>query len=182
MPLWFQTVLTATAELTLALSQPQPRRPLPSRGSRECSGVLFTLTCFTDILSTAQPTDAITYCKTLDELLEKADVVSLHVPLNDKTNKFFGKEQFNKMKKGSCLVNTARGGVVDEEALLEALASGQLGSAGLDVFPNEPEINPELLKNDRVTCLPHMGEFGPLGIGSAPSSTFLPADDDLVTF
>ena len=62
------------------------------------------------------------------------------------------------MKKGSCLVNTARGGVVDEEALLEALASGQLGSAGLDVFPEEPKINPELLKNDRVTCLPHMGE------------------------
>ncbi|ORY92969.1 putative 2-hydroxyacid dehydrogenase [Leucosporidium creatinivorum] len=103
------------------------------------------------------PANSVTYCKTLDELLEQADVVSLHVPLNDKTNKFFGRAQFNKMKKGSCLVNTARGGVVDEDALLEALENGQLSSAGLDVFPNEPEINPKLLANDRLTLLPHMG-------------------------
>ncbi|KAM0787885.1 hypothetical protein ACM66B_003935 [Microbotryomycetes sp. NB124-2] len=103
------------------------------------------------------PPNSITYCSTLDQLLEQSDIVSLHVPLNPKTEKFFGKAQFDKMKKGSCLVNTARGGIVDEEAMLAALGSGQLGSAGLDVFPNEPEINPLLLKNDRVTVLPHMG-------------------------
>ncbi|KAK4053223.1 hypothetical protein OIO90_003997 [Microbotryomycetes sp. JL221] len=103
------------------------------------------------------PSGSIKYCSSLDDLLQQSDVVSVHVPLNPKTEKFFGKQQFDKMKKGSCLVNTARGGVIDEEAMLEALESGQLGSAGLDVFPNEPEINPALLKNDRVTVLPHMG-------------------------
>lgn len=58
--------------------------------------------------------------------MKQADVVSLHVPLNEKTQNFFGTEQFNKMKKGSCLVNTARGGVVDEKAMLEALENGQV--------------------------------------------------------
>lgn len=126
-----------------------------------------------------QPANSITYCKTLDELLEQADVVSLHVPLNDKTEKFFGRDQFNKMKKGSCLVNTARGGVVDEEALLEALENGQLSSAGLDVFPNEPEINPKLLANERLTLLPHMGTEtleSRLGVRFLISQTSLQSD------
>lgn len=83
--------------------------------------------------------------------------MSLNLPLNKNTEKFFGKKQFDTMKKGATLINTARGGVVDEEAMLEALASGQLGSAGLDVFPDEPHINPALLKNDRISILPHMG-------------------------
>jgi lactate dehydrogenase-like 2-hydroxyacid dehydrogenase len=87
-----------------------------------------------------KPTDAdfpCDYCQSLDELLEKADVVSLHMPLNAQTQNSFGKEQFAKMKDGSVLVNTARGGVIDQEALLEALDSGKLYAAGLDVFPNE---------------------------------------------
>ncbi len=90
------------------------------------------------------------YCETLDELLAEADAVSLHMPLNGNTEKSFGAEQFKKMKDGSVLINTARGGVMDQEALLDALNSGkvspaynlgadlsQLFSAGLDVFPNE---------------------------------------------
>jgi lactate dehydrogenase-like 2-hydroxyacid dehydrogenase len=87
-----------------------------------------------------KPTEAdfpCTYCESLDELLAQADVVSLHMPLNAQTHNSFGKEQFAKMKDGAVLVNTARGGVVDQEALLEALESGKLYSAGLDVFPNE---------------------------------------------
>ncbi|SCZ99576.1 BZ3500_MvSof-1268-A1-R1_Chr3-1g06115 [Microbotryum saponariae] len=103
------------------------------------------------------PAGAVVYCSTLDELLAQADVVSLHVPLNPHTEKLFGKAQFAKMKKGSAIVNTARGGVIDEEALLEALESGHLSSAGLDVFPNEPQVNPKLIANDRLTLLPHMG-------------------------
>lgn len=74
----------------------------------------------------SQPPNTITYCPTLAEALPLADVVSLHVPLNDHTNKFFAKKEFAQMKKGACLINTARGGVVDEEALLDALESGQV--------------------------------------------------------
>lgn len=65
--------------------------------------------------------------------------------------------QFATMKKGSVLVNTARGGLVDEDALISAIQSGHLYSAGLDVYPDEPNVNPELLKLQNVTLLPHMG-------------------------
>ncbi|KAK4700622.1 hypothetical protein P7C70_g5623, partial [Phenoliferia sp. Uapishka_3] len=103
------------------------------------------------------PKDSITYVPTLDALLAASDVVSLHLPLNSATENFFGPKQFEMMKTGSVLVNTARGGVVDEEALLSALESGKIYSAGLDVFPDEPNINPKLTANPRITILPHMG-------------------------
>ncbi|KAI5478154.1 putative 2-hydroxyacid dehydrogenase UNK4.10 [Pseudohyphozyma bogoriensis] len=103
------------------------------------------------------PAGSIKYVSTLDELLATSDIVSLNLPLNAHTQGFFGKKQFDTMKKGSVLINTARGGVVDEPALLEALESGQLFSAGLDVFPDEPNINPALRNNDKITILPHMG-------------------------
>jgi lactate dehydrogenase-like 2-hydroxyacid dehydrogenase len=69
------------------------------------------------------------YVSSLDELLERSDVVSLNLPLNKNTQGSFGKEQFAKMKDGAVLVNTARGGVVDQEALIDALKSGKVGSA-----------------------------------------------------
>lgn len=77
--------------------------------------------------------------------------------LNKNTEKSFGAKQFGWMKDGSVLVNTARGGVVDEPALLEALRSGKLYSAGLDVFPDEPNVNPAFFEMDNVILLPHMG-------------------------
>jgi lactate dehydrogenase-like 2-hydroxyacid dehydrogenase len=98
-----------------------------------------------------------TYVSSVEELVAQSDVVSLNLPLNDKTRGSFGREQFKQMKKGSILVNTARGGVVDEDALIEALESGHLFSAGLDVFPDEPNVNPKLLAMDNITLLPHMG-------------------------
>lgn len=97
------------------------------------------------------------YVSSLAELLKRSDVVSLNLPLNKNTEGSFGKEQFDQMKEGACLVNTARGGVVDQEALIDALKSGKLSSAGLDVFPNEPEIDPRLVAMDNITLLPHMG-------------------------
>lgn len=92
-----------------------------------------------------------------DELLRRSDVVSLHVPLNDETRGLFGRETFAKMKPGSCLLNTARGSLVSEMALVRALDEGQLAGAGLDVFENEPAIAPGLLDNDRVVLMPHAG-------------------------
>ena len=71
----------------------------------------------------------VTYIPTLEGLLERSDVVSLNLPLNDKTKGSFGRKQFAKMKKGAVLVNTARGGVVDEDAMIEALESGQVGTS-----------------------------------------------------
>lgn len=98
-----------------------------------------------------------TYIKSQQELLAQSDVVSLNLPLNKQTEKSFGKTQFDQMKQGAILVNTARGGVVDEEALIDALNSGKLSSAGLDVYPAEPKIDPRLLKMDNCILLPHMG-------------------------
>lgn len=93
----------------------------------------------------------------LDDLVQKCDVVSLHCPLMPETTKLLGKEQFNRMKQDAVIINTARGGLVDEAALYDALASGKIGAAGLDVFTTEPpQSNSPLLKLDNVISTPHI--------------------------
>jgi glyoxylate reductase len=92
----------------------------------------------------------------LDELLAQSDFVTLHVPLTPETRHMIDKESFAKMKKGSYLVNTARGPVASERDLIDALASGQLAGAALDVFDNEPNISPELIGNQQVITTPHI--------------------------
>ncbi|MDX1566225.1 MAG: NAD(P)-dependent oxidoreductase, partial [Longimicrobiales bacterium] len=79
----------------------------------------------------------------LDELLERSDVVSLHVPLNQHTRHMIGEEEFARMKDGVILINTARGDVVDVDALVRALHEGKVAAAGLDVLPMEPVIREE---------------------------------------
>ncbi len=92
-----------------------------------------------------------------DELLAQADFVSIHVPYGKQTEKMIGREALRKMKRGAYLVNTARGGIVDEEALYEALKSGHLGGAALDVYRYEP-VPPDcpLLDLDNVLWTPHI--------------------------
>jgi glyoxylate reductase len=83
--------------------------------------------------------------------------VSLHVPLNESTHHLVGARELALMKPTAALVNTARGPVVDEDALVDALDSGALYAAGLDVFEGEPQVNPRLLSARRATLLPHIG-------------------------
>ncbi|KAJ5496126.1 2-hydroxyacid dehydrogenase [Penicillium diatomitis] len=96
---------------------------------------------------------------TFDELMSSSDVLSLNLPLNKNTRHIISTAEFAKMKDGVVVVNTARGAVMDEAALVQALESGKVFSAGLDVFENEPEIHPGLLHNQRVILVPHMGTW-----------------------
>ena len=91
----------------------------------------------------------------MNEMLAKADCIALHVPSTDKP--IIGTEEFAKMKDGVFIVNPARGGTIDEEALLAALESGKVGGAGLDVFENEPTPRQELMDHPRVSVTPHIG-------------------------
>ncbi|KAK3943245.1 Glyoxylate reductase 1 [Diplogelasinospora grovesii] len=94
-----------------------------------------------------------------ETLLAESDVLSLNLPLNPKTRHIISRDEFARMKKGITIVNTARGAVMDEAALVEALESGQVNSVGLDVYEEEPKIHPGLLENPRVLLVPHMGTW-----------------------
>lgn len=93
----------------------------------------------------------------LDELLTTSDVVSLHCPYTADTHHLIGADQFRAMKPTAYLINTSRGPVVDEAALVAALEAGEIAGAGLDVFENEPEVHPGLLGRDDVVLIPHLG-------------------------
>jgi len=97
------------------------------------------------------------YRARLAELLAESDIVSLNCPLTGDNRHLMNAASLAQMKAGAVLVNTGRGALVDEGALVEALASGHLGGAGLDVFEFEPEVTPRLLEFDNVTLLPHIG-------------------------
>jgi D-3-phosphoglycerate dehydrogenase len=92
-----------------------------------------------------------------EELLKTSHFVSLHIPLDKATGATLKAEQFAQMKKGAILVNCARGGTVDEKALLAALNDGTVASAGVDVWEKEPTQNLELVKHQNVIALPHLG-------------------------
>jgi glyoxylate reductase len=93
----------------------------------------------------------------LGELLESSDVVSLHVPLTSETHHLIAAPQLARMKPGAVLVNVARGQIVDEPALVEALREGTIAAAALDVYEHEPEVHPGLLELENVTLVPHLG-------------------------
>ncbi len=93
----------------------------------------------------------------LEVLLRQSDFVSLHVPLSDETQGLMGAEQFQAMKETAVLVNTSRGKVVDEVALVDALRTGQIAAAGLDTYAREPRLAPGLADLHNVVLLPHLG-------------------------
>lgn len=97
------------------------------------------------------------YCDDLATLLQHADIVSLNCPLTTTTRHIMDAGMLARMKPGAVLINTGRGPLIDELALVDALASGHLGGAGLDVFEFEPEVTPRLREFDSVTLLPHIG-------------------------
>ncbi len=105
----------------------------------------------------------------LDDLLAQSDFVSIHVALNEQTHHLIGKAQFERMKKTAILINVARGQVIDEQALIDALESEQILAAGLDVFEKEPLQQSALFKLPNVITLPH--------VGSATQSTRHAMDD-----
>jgi D-3-phosphoglycerate dehydrogenase len=93
----------------------------------------------------------------LDQLLSSSDIVSLHANVTDSNRHMLNRDAFKKMKKGAILVNVARGALIDEEALLEALDEGKLTAAALDVFEEEPPKNPKLLSHQLIVATPHIG-------------------------
>jgi D-3-phosphoglycerate dehydrogenase len=93
----------------------------------------------------------------MDELLERADFISIHLPLTPETHHIIGERELKLMRRNAILVNTSRGPIIDEKALAKALKKGWIGGAGLDVYENEPEVEPGLLKLDNVVLLPHLG-------------------------
>ena len=93
----------------------------------------------------------------LEQVLEEADFVSLHCPATPETRHLMNAERLALLKPGAYLINTARGDVVDEAALVAALRGGRLAGAGLDVFEREPQVSPELLALENVVLLPHLG-------------------------
>ncbi|WP_297391965.1 D-isomer specific 2-hydroxyacid dehydrogenase family protein [uncultured Peptoniphilus sp.] len=96
--------------------------------------------------------------KDFDEILKTSDILTLHVPLTEYNRHLIGKHEFDMMKKGSIIINTSRGGLIDDNALLEAVNSGKLLGVGLDVVENEPlDKDNELLKNPNIIVTPHIG-------------------------
>jgi glyoxylate reductase len=93
----------------------------------------------------------------LPELLERSDFVSLHVPLSSETRHLIGEAELRRMRPHAVLVNTARGPIVDENALVRALREGWIAGAGLDVFENEPQLAPGLAELPNVVLAPHIG-------------------------
>ena len=93
----------------------------------------------------------------VEELLERADIVSLHAPASDETRGMIGRHQLDLIGPEGLLVNTSRGPLVDPDALADALEAGTIGAAGLDVYPNEPEVPARILEAPRCVLLPHIG-------------------------
>ena len=93
----------------------------------------------------------------LDELLQKSDIISLHVPMTEQTKNILNKDTLKKCRKGVKIINCARGGLIDEEALVKAIENGNVDGAAIDVYEVEPAKESILFGNDKIICTPHLG-------------------------
>ena len=98
-----------------------------------------------------------TWVETLDDLVAQADILTLHCPASPENHHMIDARRLGLMKEGASLINTARGDLVDYDALIEALESGRLAGAGLDVYPDEPNVDERLIRHPNVMTLPHIG-------------------------
>lgn len=126
--------------------------------ARRAEGFKMRVLYFDENRNTEAESDLGVEYADMETVLRESDFISVHVPLNEKTQHLIGERQFNLMKKTAILVNTSRGPVVDDSALCHALKEGRIAGAGLDVFPKEPidRSNP-LIKLDNTVLLPHIG-------------------------
>jgi lactate dehydrogenase-like 2-hydroxyacid dehydrogenase len=108
----------------------------------------------------------------LEKLLSSSDVVSVNCPLNAETTNLISRKEFAAMKDGVYFINTARGPIVDEEALIEALESGKVHRAGLDVFAGEPSIHQYFLQSDKCIIQPHLGGLTDTAFKNAETECF----------
>lgn len=111
---------------------------------------------YTDVLGPTKEYSNYTFVS-LDQLLADSDFISLHIAGNENESPLIGETEFAKMKDGVYIINCARGNVIDEDALLNALNSGKLSGAGLDVFSEEPSKNLKLINHEKVSVTPHIG-------------------------
>ena len=129
-------------------------------GSAVCKralGLAMKVVCYDPFLSVERSRDLGVEKVELNQLLERAEFVTLHIPLTDKTRNIIDANAIARMKKGARIVNCARGGIVDELALSEAIRSGHIAGAAFDVFEKEPPENNPLLELDQVVATPHLG-------------------------
>ena len=98
-----------------------------------------------------------TWWENLNQMISRMDIISINCPHTDLTHRMIGKEQLNLIQKHAFLVNTARGGIVNEQALLQALENNKVSAAGLEVFENEPNPSVKLLMHPKISLTPHTG-------------------------
>jgi len=129
---------------------------MPRRVAEMMRGFNINILAYDPYVNKQAALDAGVRLVELDELCKESDYISIHCPLSDSTHHLIGKHEFSLMKKRMVLVNTSRGPVVDEASLIKALATGQIASAGLDVFEKEPLAADSPLRNmENVVCTPH---------------------------
>lgn len=125
--------------------------------ARRAAGFDMKLHSFSRSTPVQQPGGNVVFHDSMEEVLRHSDFLSLHLPLSAQTSKWLNAERIAQLPRGAVVVNTARGGLVDEGALAAALQSGHIGAAGLDVFEGEPAINPVIMNAPNTFLLPHLG-------------------------